>query len=148
MHRPFRADTLMHSAALCWLVLVALLFGMAASAVGAMHSHGLAVLAAVDHGTGDAAQDKVADMQVGTAHGPADSPHGHSHEDDDVTGSAGDPTHPHHAHDHSHDKAHMPPDAVAAQVPGPSAWRAVVRLQAERMPVFRLDRPPRIGAMA
>lgn len=128
--RPVRA--LMRSPVLCWLVLVALLCGMLGSAVGAIHSHGIAVLAAIDHGIGS----------------DADPAHGHAHEDDETTGAAVDSAHPHHAHDHSHDKAHISPEGMTAWIPRPSAWHGTVCSQAERGPVFRLERPPRNSEVA
>ncbi|HRD34091.1 MAG TPA: hypothetical protein PLR02_07525 [Rhodocyclaceae bacterium] len=127
MHRTHPVRTLMRSSVLCWLVLLALLFGMVASAVGTIHSHGLAALAAIDH-------DMVSD---------SDLAHGHSHEDEGATDFMADPGHPHHAHDHSHDKAHAVPEGVTDWILRPSAWHATMRSQFERMPVVRLDRPPR-----
>lgn len=132
MQRRFRTDTLMHSPTLRWLLLVTLLFGMAASAVGAVHSHGIAALAIMDHGSGS----------------DADQAHGHSHEEDDAAGAVDDPAHPHHAYDHSHDNAHASPKGVATGTAEPPVWRAIARTPTERIPVFRLDRPPRSTAVA
>lgn len=132
MQRRYLTDTLVRSPALRWLVLVTLLFGMAASAVGALHSHGIAALTAMDHRSGHAAEQA----------------HGHAHEEDDAAGAVDDAAHPHHAYDHSHDNAHASPQGVATGTPPPPVWRAIARAPTERIPVFRLDRPPRTSAVA
>lgn len=117
-HRPDRKICLR------WLVLLALIWGSLVSSVGLTTSHGLAGLAAAEHGVA------------------SDDVHGHAHDEEvPVADPAGG--HPHHAPDHSHDKAHALPEQLAV-VPAASPERiAVAQAWVPELEAGRLDRPPR-----
>ncbi len=127
MPRVPRLTNTMRSPALRWMVLVTLAFGMLFSVIGAASSHGFAVLAAMDHGTG----------------GDLDRTHGHSHGDEGDTSRGVGSEHPHHANDHSHDNPHVLAEGLRAWNLAPSVWHASPHMQAGRLLVFRLERPPR-----
>lgn len=107
-----------------WL-LVVVLAGMLVSSIGFVNSHGLAPLAAAQHG------DE-------TAQG-----HGHPHhEESDATVAETSLSHTHHSTDHSHDNAQVPPVALRMVAPSPPDWRKFTPARLKGSVAYRLERPP------
>jgi ABC-type Zn2+ transport system substrate-binding protein/surface adhesin len=111
-----------------WM-LMAMLVGTLISSLGALNTHALAVLDAVE----------ATDMARDDDH---EHDHGHSHDDGWLANVDG-ATHTHLGADHSHDKAHaLPglPRLAGSDTPGwarhPVAW-------SDRLLVHRLERPPK-----
>jgi hypothetical protein len=106
-------------------VLVSILIGNLLSSVGALDTHALATLDAVQH------------TQL-----EHDDAHGHSHGDDLLAHYEGT-SHSHLGADHSHDKAHaLPATRVAVAAPAPD-WKPRSAIWTEQLTAHRLDRPPK-----
>lgn len=124
--------------AMWWLVAMALVLGAVLSPIGTLNSHGLAEIAAIQHG---APCDE--DMACG---------HEHEHvEEGEAPGVVHHSTsaeHAQHSADHSHDKAHAPRGALSQPMARPTSWLAIAAPRVERMAPSRLDRPPMAQAHA
>jgi hypothetical protein len=102
-----------------WVLLI-LLAGRLLSPLGEIHSHGLADIAAADHG----------------------HDHDHEFESDGVPDAT--PGHPHHnSADHFHEQAHALPVVMVVALPTAPVWHPLMHLLALNPVITRLDRPPR-----
>lgn len=106
-------------------VLVSILIGNLLSSVGALDTHALATLDAVQHAL--------------LKH---DDAHGHSHGDDLLALYEGT-SHSHLGADHSHDKAHALPTMLVAAVAAVPYWKPRSAIWTERLTAHRLERPPK-----
>jgi len=106
-------------------VLLVILVGTLLSSLGALRTHALAMLDAVQH--------------TQAAH---DGTHGHSHDDEPLAAYEG-ASHTHLGSDHSHDKAHDLPAMRVVAVPTIPAWKPRSHNWIDRLVTHRLERPPK-----
>lgn len=116
------------SLGVCVLILLGMLFGTMVSSMGGVKSHGLAEFAASQHHVDDISPDA----------------QGHSHDEDGAKPALSDAgaDHAHHGADHSHDKSHVPPNAMTVAISMAASRPVTARPWVELVEAFRLERPP------
>lgn len=112
----------------CALILLGMLVGAFISSMGGVMSHGLAEFAAGQHNLDGISVDA----------------HGHTHDDDDAKPALSDAgvDHPHHSADHTHDKSHVPSNALVVAILMAANRPTTARQWVELVEAFRLERPP------
>ncbi len=95
--------------------------------MGGVSSHGLAEFAAGQHNLDVISVDA----------------HGHTHDDDDAKPTLSDAggDHPHHSADHTHDKSHVPSNALTVAISMTANRPTTARQWVELVEAFRLERP-------